>query len=317
MFPPFTTNENTGKKLITAPVNKIKSNQIRSTDSAMDFFSKAKSVKLKSLHEKYLTADADGASVFQDRSDSAAAIWAVEFVEGAEGMVRLRSCSGKYLTAKDEEFLLGVTGRKVVQSVPPKLDSSVEWEPVREGMQVRLKTRYGNYLRANGGLPPWRNSVTHDIPHRHHDWILWDVEVVEMRSEADLSEEDVRCSNFSLLLPSNLSSSSDDSSKKYEGRLIYYYVVDDDGNADDSVEGLSFQLKGSRLEDLIQRLEEETGLVDIIVCSRSRLYGKLYPLRLALPPDNAPMHVFIVPSTSTANEFMPAASRSPSLAPHP
>lgn len=79
--------------------------------------------------------------------------------------------------------------------------------------------------------------------------------------------------------------------------------MDDDGNADDSVEGLSFQLKGSRLEDLIQRLEEETGLEDIIVCSRSRLNGKLYPLRLALPPDNAPMHVFIVPSTSRGMHF--------------
>ena len=50
------------------------------------------------------------------RWDSAAAIWAVEFVEG---VVRLRSCSGKYLTAKDKEFLPGVTGRKVVQSVQP------------------------------------------------------------------------------------------------------------------------------------------------------------------------------------------------------
>ncbi|XP_057786121.1 uncharacterized protein LOC131003608 isoform X1 [Salvia miltiorrhiza] len=274
--------------------------------SAMDFFRKAKSVKLKSRHDKYLTAGGDDHSVFQERSEKSV-IWTVEFVEGAGGVVRLRSGSGKYLTALDEEFLLGVTGRKVVLTLPAKLDSSVEWEPIRDGMQIKLKTRYGNYLRANGGVPPWRNSVTHDIPHRHHDWILWDVEVVDLRSDADLSEDDVTSSNFTLRLPSNVSSSSEDSSRKYEGRLIYYYVVDDDGNADDSVEGLCLQLKGSRLEDLIQRLEEESGLHDIIVCSRSRFDGKLYPLRLALPPDNAPMHVFVVPSTSkAANELMPS-----------
>ncbi|XP_057786123.1 uncharacterized protein LOC131003608 isoform X2 [Salvia miltiorrhiza] len=237
--------------------------------SAMDFFRKAKSVKLKSRHDKYLTAGGDDHSVFQERSEKSV-IWTVEFVEGAGGVVRLRSGSGKYLTALDEEFLLGVTGRKVVLTLPAKLDSSVEWEPIRDGMQIKLKTRYGNYLRANGGVPPWRNSVTHDIPHRHHDWILWDVEVVDLRSDADLSEDDVTSSNFTLRLPSNV-------------------------------------LKGSRLEDLIQRLEEESGLHDIIVCSRSRFDGKLYPLRLALPPDNAPMHVFVVPSTSkAANELMPS-----------
>lgn len=278
----------------------------------MDFFKKAKSVKLKSRHDKYLAADADEESVFQDRSGShGGAKWAVEFVEEAENVVRLKSCFGKYLTALDEEFLLGVTGRKVVQILPAKLGSSVEWEPIRDGMQTKLKTRYGNYLRANGGPPPWRNSITHDIPHRHHDWILWDVEVVEIRSELDLVEDDLRSSSFSLRLPSNVSSSSEDSPRKYEGRLIHYYVVDDDGNVDDSVEGPCFQLKGSRLEDLIQKLEEETGLEDIIVCCRNRVNGKLYPLRLALPPDNAPMHVFIVQSTSrAANEFMPGAPTS-------
>ncbi|RHN41171.1 hypothetical protein MtrunA17_Chr8g0363181 [Medicago truncatula] len=48
--------------------------------------------------------------------------------------------------------------------------------------QVKLKTIDGNVLRANGGLPPWRNSVTHDIPHRSatQDWILWDVDVLEI-----------------------------------------------------------------------------------------------------------------------------------------
>ena len=52
-------------------------------------------------------------------------------------------------------------------------------------MQVRLKTRYGQYLRANGGPRPWRNSVTHDVPHRTAtaNWILWDVDLVELRPQ--------------------------------------------------------------------------------------------------------------------------------------
>jgi len=45
--------------------------------------------------------------------------------------------------------------------------------------------RYGQYLRANGGLPPWRNSITHDIPHRSttQDWVLWDIDILESRKK--------------------------------------------------------------------------------------------------------------------------------------
>ncbi|KAL2487378.1 Protein of unknown function (DUF569) [Abeliophyllum distichum] len=291
--------------------------------SGMEFFKKAKYVRLKSHHDKYLTADSDEETVVQDRSGSSKSVkWTVEFVKGVESVIRLKSCYEKYLSALDEQYLLGVTGRKVVQTMPRKLDSSIEWEPIRDGMQVKLKSRYGNFLRANGGLPPWRNSITHDIPNRHHGWILWEVDIIESRPDSppkvtrsDTLEADLGTASFHLRSSSfqtfESSGSLTESPKKSEGRLIYYNVVDDNENANDAIEGTSFQFKGHGLEELTQKLEEETGIEDIIVCSRNRVNGKLYPLRLALPPNNATMHVVVVPSTSkVANEFLPATPSS-------
>lgn len=278
--------------------------------SGMEFFQKAKSVRLKSHHDKYLLAEDDGETVVQDRRGTVRnAKWTVEFVPDYDNVVRLKSCYGKYLTATEDQYLLGVTGRKVLQTTPKKLDSSIEWEPVRDGFQVRLKTRYGNYLRANGGLPPWRNSITHDIPHRHKDWILWEVDVVEVKldpptkvTRSDSLDEDLSSSSFHLRAPTSSQPKLDDfdrgSSVKSEGRIIYYSVADDNGNADDGIEGKSFHFSGHGLEKLTEKLEEETGQENVIVCSRNPLNKKLYPLRLSLPPNNAPMHIVLVPSTS-------------------
>ncbi|KAI3665903.1 hypothetical protein L6452_44538 [Arctium lappa] len=286
----------------------------------MEFFRKAKSVRLKSHHDKYLSADIDGENVSQNRQGTTnSAIWMVEFVDGFDNVIRLKSIHGKYLTASEDQKILGVTGRKVVQTMPQKLDSSIEWEPIRDGFQVRLKTRYGNYLRANGGLPPWRNSITHDIPHKHHNWILWDVEIVEarpeepppppspptdevvvVRSETMDSESDMNSSSFSLGTPR--SSRTETNGKMELGRMIYYAVADDDGNVDDEEQWFGF--KGHGLEDLSRNLEEQTGINDIIVCLRNPLNGKLFPLRLALPPNNTTMHVVVVPPTSkVARDF--------------
>jgi Domain of unknown function (DUF569) len=155
----------------------------------MELFERAKTVRLKSRHDKYLFADDDETHVIQDRNGASSnARWLVEQVvhggtQAQPVALRFKSRYGRYLTASNEPFLMGVTGRKVLQTaVSGRADSSIEWEPVREGFQVRLKTRYGNYLRANGGLPPWRNSVTHDVPHRTvtQDWVLWDLEIVEI-----------------------------------------------------------------------------------------------------------------------------------------
>ncbi|RWW27031.1 hypothetical protein GW17_00008558 [Ensete ventricosum] len=181
----------------------------------MELFARAKVVRLRSHHDKFLVAEEEGEHVSQDRDGSArGARWTVERVDGAPHVVRLRSCHGRYLTATNEPFLLGVTGKKVRLTMPPRLDSSVEWEPLREGVQVKLKTRYGNFLRGNGGLPPWRNSVTHDVPHRSstQEWILWDVHAVEIlpdpppSSSSTSSPSSPRLSNLEvgwLAWPSN------------------------------------------------------------------------------------------------------------------
>lgn len=152
----------------------------------MDFFHNADAVRLRSCHGKYLIAHDDEESVTQDRHGSSkAARWTVEVLpadHNNHNIIRLKSCYNKYLTASNLPFLFGMTGRKVLQTVPDRLDSSVEWETIREGKdQVKLRTRYGEFLRANRGLPPWRNSITHDIPRRTatQDWIFWYVDVVD------------------------------------------------------------------------------------------------------------------------------------------
>ncbi|GAV64845.1 DUF569 domain-containing protein [Cephalotus follicularis] len=148
----------------------------------MEFFNKAKAIRLHSHHNKYLVADDDEVTVRQSRNGSSMeARWFVEFVEGNTHLICLKSCHGKYLTASNEPFLLGMMGDKVLQMIPSsKNHSPIEWEPI--GFRVKLRTRCGKFLRANGSTPPWRNSVTHGVPHRSatQDWLLWSVDVVDM-----------------------------------------------------------------------------------------------------------------------------------------
>jgi hypothetical protein len=150
----------------------------------MEVFQKAKAVKLRSHLDKYLVADDDRKKIRQSRNGSSRrAIWFVELVERKSHVIRLRSCHGTYLTATTEPFLLGMTGNKVLQTEPEMVyDLKYEWEPITDGFQVKLKTWCSKYLRANGGTPPWRNSVTQDDPHvtSTQNWILWDVEAVDV-----------------------------------------------------------------------------------------------------------------------------------------
>ncbi|XVF02303.1 hypothetical protein REPUB_Repub04eG0164100 [Reevesia pubescens] len=297
--------------------------------TGMDLFLNAKAVRLRGHHDKYLLAEEDEESVTQDRNGSSkSARWTVEFVPGTQNIIRLKSCYNRYLTASNQPFLLGMTGRKVLQTLPRRLDSSVEWEPIREGSQVKLKTRYGNFLRANGGLPPWRNSVTHDIPHRTatQEWVFWDVDIVEIQEKSPGSGHQpsfppaiphADSLDFESTSPSPVSAKSghfsrQESSDSYvgsppksEGRTIYYHVANNSGEVDDeAVEGFSFNFKGNGIDELTHKLKEDTGLEDVVVCTRSPLDRKLFPLRLQLPPNNADMHVVVVPLASkVAKDF--------------
>ncbi|KAI3701450.1 hypothetical protein L6452_26540 [Arctium lappa] len=147
----------------------------------MELFLKAKKVRLRSVKDKYLVADKDEESVSQDRDGSTEnAEW--EVYPTGEKFVRFKSYYGKYLMASNSLFLEGAKGKKVMQTeLKPDIDGTVEWEPLGDGFQVRLKTRSGSFLRPNGGVPPWRNSVTHDTPRRPKtkEKVLWDVETVE------------------------------------------------------------------------------------------------------------------------------------------
>ncbi|XP_070672371.1 uncharacterized protein [Malus domestica] len=296
----------------------------------MEFFKRARAVRFRSHHDKYLLADEDQETVFQDRDGTVKnAKWTVELVENANTL-RFKSCYGKYLTASSLPFRLGLRGKKVLQTLPKRLDSSLEWEPIKEGHQVRLKTPYGQFLRANGGVPPWRNSVTHDVPHRtaSQDWVLWDVDVTDIRvesperhpvakppppppdallSESSAPSEPTSPSEIDLRTPKaskreSSKSFDHDSPKKDPGRMIYYHVANEKGDVEDSSEEFSFPFKGSDVEGLKQKLKEETGLEEIDVCSRNPLNGQLYPLRLHLPPNNHDMHIVVVLSLSEGGD---------------
>lgn len=172
----------------------------------MEFFKEAKAVSLRSHLNKYLVADDDQESTRQSRNGSARkARWLVELVDSNPHVIRLKSCHGRYLTASDEAFLLGMTGHKVLQTLPENIkDLKIEWQPIRDGFQVRLKAFGGTYLRANGGMPPWRRSITHDNPHTFstQNWILWDVEAIKIPENESLTEY--------LSMVSSLSSVSDE-----------------------------------------------------------------------------------------------------------
>ncbi len=155
----------------------------------MEFFERVASVRLKSCcYDKYLSAK-DERLVCQERDrNEKGTIWSVEkvastgFNNNDNDSVRIKSVNGMYLTALEVALLLGDKGNKVQQTYSSKADSAVEWEPIQVGKhQLKLKTKRGTYLRANGGIPPYKNSVTHNGTKKDSplNSFLWEVEVVE------------------------------------------------------------------------------------------------------------------------------------------
>lgn len=173
----------------------------------MEYFQKNKAVRLKSHLDKYLVADDDQQTTRQSRNGgSKRARWFVELVEGKIDTIRLKSCHGRYLSASGEPFLLGMTGKKVLQTTSDNTTNDgggdlrrIEWQPIRDGLQVKLRAYGGTYLRANGGPPPWRHSITHDNPHTGstHNWILWDVEGINVPEDENLADYLSIVSSFS------------------------------------------------------------------------------------------------------------------------
>uniref|UniRef100_A0A803LSV8 DUF569 domain-containing protein n=1 Tax=Chenopodium quinoa TaxID=63459 RepID=A0A803LSV8_CHEQI len=150
----------------------------------MEFFQRTKVFRLKTSNQsKYLIADQDEDTVKQTRdSSSKYTRWSFEPVEGKTNVIRIRSCnSWKYLAASEEPFLLGMTGKRVAQR--PWLGATVEWEPIKEGPYIKLRSHTGTFLRSNKGLPPWRNTITHDLPGHwtaSENMILWIVDILEI-----------------------------------------------------------------------------------------------------------------------------------------
>ncbi|KAH7521972.1 uncharacterized protein LOC107422744 isoform X2 [Ziziphus jujuba] len=164
----------------------------------MEFFDKAKVVALRSNHEKYLHAHEDKESVRQHSDGlSKGSRWTVELVTRSDSVIRLKSCYGRYLTATNHPFLTGLTGRKVEQSTllssSRALDCTVEWEPIKYGNRIRLKSCYSQlFLRANGYWPPWRNWITHCPADGrgilHNSDLEWKVDILETRPEGTTSQ---------------------------------------------------------------------------------------------------------------------------------
>lgn len=86
--------------------------------------------------------------------------------------------------------------------------------------------------------------------------------------------------------------------------MIFYQFADDNGEIDEENEGYCTTFKGNEVEELRKKLEQEIGIQDIIVCTKSPLNGNLYPLRLQLPPNNSTMHLVIVDPSSKGEKFI-------------
>ena len=164
------------------------------TSKEMELFTNGNTVKLRSHLDKFLVAESDQKHIRQSRKGgyTRLSVWTVETVVGKPNLIRLKSCHGTYLTASSKPLLLGMAGEKVTQTQSSNnpMDMQTHWEPEGNGVSVKLKSWCGKWMRANGGSPPWRNSVTHDEPHtsRTKNWLLWDVIAVDGLDLGNMSD---------------------------------------------------------------------------------------------------------------------------------
>ncbi|XP_021740061.1 unconventional myosin-XVIIIa-like isoform X1 [Chenopodium quinoa] len=210
----------------------------------MEFFQRAKVFRLKTSNQsKYLIADQDEDTVKQTRdSSSTYTRWSFELVEGKTNVIRIRSCnSWKYLAASEEPFLLGMTGKRVAQR--PWLGATVEWEPIKEGPYIKLRSHTGTFLRSNKGLPPWRNTITHDLPGHwtaSENMILWIVDIVEIDHKSTNGDSKSFKGNA---VPSRLSNAVDHKSFSSCSTLS----IEDDGPSTNSASSLEHSARVSSI----------------------------------------------------------------------
>ncbi|KAG5621655.1 hypothetical protein H5410_006873 [Solanum commersonii] len=148
---------------------------------AVEFLDDQQYLRLKSCHGKYLTASNVPLlpKVISQSSFSS------HFFKLGVGEVQCGESRVQIVNQLSYEDSPVTASRKVMQTLPKKLCSATEWEAEQDGSlyQIRLKTRYGHFLRPFGGIPPWRNIVTHDVPHRKKA-TLWEIEIMETHKKA-------------------------------------------------------------------------------------------------------------------------------------
>ncbi|CAN6441899.1 unnamed protein product [Victoria cruziana] len=308
----------------------------------MEFFCEAEAVRLRSHNNKFLCVKDDGRSVRLSRNGSAKeAVWQVVCIslDYRRPILRLKSrTAGCFLKATEAVALMrGIKGGgKVVMCWSDPMDFSLDWEPRREGFQVVLKSRKtGGFLRAHTAPSPWRNAVTLEptlgkptpAAVSIQQCFLWEVEPADaepapsllvsvftslamddqLGASSDCEERSFTSSRSSTVDPETPGSLSS-STREPNERVISFTMMDDNDQSDeDDRQFSSITFQGNDVQDMTRKLEEATGLQDIIVCGKNPCDGEVFPLRLPLPPGNLPMRVLLVqsPKCQSPSESLP------------
>ncbi|CAL9093412.1 unnamed protein product [Musa textilis] len=132
---------------------------------AMEFLEGVATVQLQSCHETYLVVDEDSHRVTLRSDRFSDGAWWTVVITNVDGQQRLRlkSFYGRYLAPHPTDASV-IYGRKVFLD---NLGLDVNWEPVREGIDVRLKCHFDQFLRADSDSLRWCESGT--VPGRSED----------------------------------------------------------------------------------------------------------------------------------------------------